>query len=212
MKWTNQQCANVLTTRGMGIFRKSTVNCNLTKYHAFTTTACYTNEIGSYVHITSPIRRLVDMANSVYLLHCVCDLHLSDGLQWSDALSCKLEQVNKMYSQIKRVQTQCQLLCDLTNDNDKDANTLYEGVVTSVDVVDTTRPTRLFHYCVFIPILKYTTRVICSTELPVNTEAIWTLYMFEDMASFKKKVRGEFVRLGCLDPDPDQETIVTTNF
>ena len=119
-----------------------------------------------------------------------------------------------MYSQIKRVQTQCQLLCDLTNDNDKDANTLYEGVVTSVDVVDTTRPTRLFHYCVFIPILKYTTRVICSTELPVNTEAIWTLYMFEDMASFKKKVRGEFVRLGCLDPDPDQdqETIVTTNF
>jgi exoribonuclease R len=202
MKWTNQQCANILTTRGMGIYRKSTVST--VKSHAFTT-ACYTNEIGSYVHITSPIRRLVDMANSVYLLHCVCDLHLSDGLQWSDALSCKLDQVNRVYSQIKRVQTQCQLLCDLINDND--ANTLYEGVVTSVDV-DTTRPTRLFHYCVFIPILKYTTRVICSTELPVNTEAIWTLYMFEDMASFKKKVRGEFVRLGCLDP----ETIVTTNF
>jgi hypothetical protein len=191
-----------LTTRGMGIYRKSTVST--VKSHAFTT-ACYTNEIGSYVHITSPIRRLVDMANSVYLLHCVCDLHLSDGLQWSDALSCKLDQVNRVYSQIKRVQTQCQLLCDLINDND--ANTLYEGIVTSVDVDTTTRPI-LFHYCVFIPILKYTTRVICSTELPVNTEAIWTLYMFEDMASFKKKVRGEFVRLGCLDP----ETIVTTNF
>ena len=66
--------------------------------------------LNAYTHITSPIRRLVDLLNMIQLQHNMGLVKSESAMTFLFNWTCQLEKINKSMKDIRRVQTDCQLL------------------------------------------------------------------------------------------------------
>ena len=112
-------------------------------------------EVESYTHITSPIRRLVDMLNIIKLqdnLNLV--VYSKDAHNFYDVWLNKLEYINTTMRSIRKVQTDCNLLDLFTNKEDI-KKTIYQGYL--FDKIE--RSDGLFQYMVYLDKLKMISRI-----------------------------------------------------
>ena len=142
-------------------------------------------EMDAYVHITSPIRRLVDLLNIIQYQKNTSMVQLSDQAEiFYNKWIHDLDYINTTMRSIRRVQTDCNLL-HLCSTNPEIMQTLYEGYAFDKII----RNDGLFQYIVYLPELKMASRITIREELSNYTIRNYKLYLFHNEENFKKKIR-----------------------
>jgi exoribonuclease R len=142
-------------------------------------------EMDAYVHITSPIRRLVDLLNIIQFQQNTGIIKLSEnaGLfykKWID----DLEYINTTMRSIRRVQSDCNLL-HMCSTLPEIMEKNYTGYVFDKII----RNDGLFQYVVYLPELKLASRVTFRENIDNYALREYKLYLFHDEEKFKKKIR-----------------------
>jgi hypothetical protein len=142
-------------------------------------------DMDAYIHITSPIRRLVDLLNIIKFQSITNMITLSEN---TDAFYNKwlgeLEYINVTMRSIRKVQCDCSIL-DLCSNNPDILEKEYDGYLFD----KLTRNDCLYQFVVFIPDLKLTSRITMRDNLDNFDKKKFKLFLFHDEANFKRKIR-----------------------
>lgn len=210
----NAKCADKLESLKTGIYRSINLKENITiqpdnipsSVYNFiklwqTSSGQYTNfkensghqlinsGLDNYVHITSPIRRLVDLLNMLKLQEKLnLAEYSSKSYDFYNYWENQLEYINTTMRAIRKVQTDCNILNICVTDKSI-LEKIYEGYV--FDRIE--RPNKLHQYTVYIPLIKMFTRVNIKEELPNYNCYKFKLYLIHDGATLKRKIRAELV-------------------
>ena len=141
--------------------------------------------IDSYIHITSPIRRMVDLLNMIIIQKNIGMIQLSEkaGLFYIKWIN-DIEYINKSSKSIKKVQNNCNLLF-LCSTNPEIMNKTYNGY--AVDNVK--NKNNLNKYSIYLPELKIFTTIKTNENINLYEFRIYKLYLFNDEDNLKKKIR-----------------------
>jgi exoribonuclease R len=128
--------------------------------------------LSHYTHITSPIRRLVDLINMRILMN---------GSKM-DLESSTIEKINKISKSAKKAQMDCELYSKVL---DADPETIYTGTVVDVDTDEFGKVT----HTVYLEELKTYARVkgYCSAKCALK------IYLFDDEHNLRRKIRVECI-------------------
>jgi exoribonuclease R len=142
-------------------------------------------EFDAYIHITSPIRRLVDLLNIIKFQQNAGIIKLSENSnnfynKWLN----NLEYINTTMRSIRRVQIDCSLL-DLCSNNHDIMEKEYNGYL--FDKIQ--RNDGLFQFMVFLPELKLSSRITLRDNIDNFECRKFKLFLFNDEENFKKKIR-----------------------
>jgi exoribonuclease R len=142
-------------------------------------------DVDAYIHITSPIRRLVDLLNMIKLQQEMKLVNLSENAnnfynKWLN----ELDYINITMRTIRKVQCDCSLL-DICINNPQILEKKYDGYL--FNKID--RNDGLFQYIVYLPELKLSSRVNLRDNFVNFENKKFNLYIFNDEDNFKKKIR-----------------------
>jgi len=142
-------------------------------------------DMEAYIHITSPIRRLVDLLNMIQFQKTMNLICLSEKVQkfYTTWLN-DLEYINTTMRSIRKIQIDCSLL-DLCNNKPELLNKDYDGYIFDKIV----RHDGLYQYIVFLPDLKMNSRITIRDNMENFDIRKFKLYLFNNEEKFKKKIR-----------------------
>jgi len=197
----NYNCALEMTKHNNGIFRITTTTITETNLPENIRNIVYpysnvsgkyscdnmkhqTLDLDAYIHITSPIRRIVDLLNSIQFQRNN-NIVLSDNAyiflnKWIN----ELEYINTTMRSIRKVQNECSLL-NLYMNTPEITNKIYEGYVYERKHKNET----LFKFMVYLPELKLYSSFSLSEDLEIYTKHTFKLFLFNDAETFKQKIR-----------------------
>lgn len=139
----------------------------------------------AYVHITSPIRRIVDLLNIIKFQQNTNLIALSESAtNFYNRWLSELDYINTTMRSIRKVQNDCSLLCyclETPGVMEKE----YSGYTFDKIV----RNDGLFQYIVYLPELKLTSRMVVRENIDNFTENKFKLFVFNNEEKFKKKIR-----------------------
>jgi hypothetical protein len=140
----------------------------------------------SYTHITSPIRRIVDLLNMTFLQEeFISDQGKAVATQWL----MKVDYINQQTKATKKIQNEALLLSLYKQDNTK----VYEGCVMEMDY-DATPNNDLIKYSVYIAELKlwssFKTRQVGIAPYTLRQ---FTLFVFLNETKLTRKIRLQLV-------------------
>jgi exoribonuclease R len=142
-------------------------------------------DLEAYIHITSPIRRLVDLLNIIKFQQNKNMITLTqNALDFYNRWLNELNYINTTMRAIRKVQTDCNLL-DLCVNNPDTLDKLYDGYC--FDKLE--RNDGLFQFIIYIPELRLATRITLRDNLENYEIRKYKLYIFNDEDRFKKKIR-----------------------
>ena len=167
-------------------------NCSSGQYTAFNNT-CSHDLIGpgleTYLHITSPIRRLVDLLNLIQIQKNLNLLTLQDeSITFYNKWLNNLDYINITMRAIRKIQNDCSLL-DLCIKDPSIMNTIYKGYMFD----KLCRNDGLYQYTVYLPEIKMLTRTTLRTNYKNYMAANFKMYLFTNEANFKKKIRLQLI-------------------
>ena len=146
-------------------------------------------ELESYIHCTSPIRRLVDILNMATLQENILLNKYSENFRefykkWTD----NLEYINTTMRAIRKIQNECNLL-DMCINNPSLCDKKHEGYVFDKII----RNDGLYQYVVYLVELKTVFRITLRYELEDYNKYSFKIFIFNDEDSLKKKLRLHIV-------------------
>jgi exoribonuclease R len=146
-------------------------------------------EMDAYIHITSPIRRLVDLLNMIQFQKNHDLILLSpDAMVFYDKWIHELEYINVTMRSIRKVQHDCSLL-DACINNPITLDKIYDGYCFDKLV----RNDGLYQFIVFLPELKLASKITMRYNLDNYVKRQYKLYLFNDEERFKRKIRLQLV-------------------
>jgi exoribonuclease R len=140
--------------------------------------------LDTYIHITSPIRRLVDLLNILEVERCVGMRNKRSHpfyLEWTTHE--KIRYINDTMKSIRRVQHNCQLLHQCMTDEETMLQ-YYDGIVFDSIV----RSDGMNQYMVYLGKLQMLAKYITMDRLDNYSTHQFKLYIFKNEAKFKRKV------------------------
>lgn len=145
----------------------------------------------AYIHITSPIRRLVDLLNMINLQDklglCGCTPEsLKFHTNWTDSL----DYINSTMRSIRKVQNDSSLLHMCFNNPDQLKKTYCGFVFERIE-----RNDGLYQYLVYLPDLKLMNRITTRHCLENRTMHDFKIYLFMDEDRLKQKIRLEYLTI-----------------
>jgi exoribonuclease R len=142
-------------------------------------------DVDAYIHITSPIRRLVDLLNIIQFQksHKIIDLSENADKFYSKWLN-EIEYINTTMRSIRKIQCDCTLL-DLCHNSPEVLEKEYTGYL--FDKIN--RNDGLYQYIVFLPDLKLSSRITLRDNFENFENKKFKLYLFDDEEKFKRKIR-----------------------
>lgn len=146
-------------------------------------------DVDAYIHITSPIRRLVDLMNMIKIQSVTGIIRLSDkSVDFYNKWLKDMDYINVTMRSIRKVQCDCTLL-DLCHNSPEVMEKEYEGYL--FDKI--TRNDGLFQYIVFLPELKLSSRITLRDDFANFECKRFKLYIFDNEEKFKRKIRLNLV-------------------
>ena len=208
----NYHCANELIQKKTGIFRSTIIKRNVNvpenvpedvaKHIKILSSASgqYINgseindlhntrhdilDMDAYIHITSPIRRLVDLLNIIQFQKVMGFIQLSEN---SNAFYQKwltdLDYINVTMRSIRKIQCECSLL-DLCHNDSTIIEKEYDGYLfDKIERID-----GLYQFNVFLPELKLSSRITIRDNFNNFEYKKFKLYLFYNEEKFKRKIR-----------------------
>ena len=144
----------------------------------------------SYIHITSPIRRLVDLLNIIEFQDHIGLFKYSDKSKkfhnkWTNNKS--FEYMNTNMRSIRKVQNDCALL-KMCSTNKSIMDKIHDGFIFDKSIDDV-----IYRYMVYIPKLKMVNRFTSRVNIENNITQKFKLFSFMDENRLKEKIRIELV-------------------
>ena len=142
-----------------------------------------------YVHITSPIRRIVDLLNMIMIQQSGDNTTFSqEANDFVNTWLTQLDYINMTMRSIRKVQTDCDFLSLCVND---DTTLVREYDGHCFDRIE--RSDGLYQYNIYLPSLKMAYR-ITTRELMEHLELRkYKLYLFSNENKYKRKIRLQIV-------------------
>ena len=140
-------------------------------------------DIDSYVHITSPIRRLVDIMNQYYFLKHIFKIESSDADQCIHSFEENIQQLNDDVKYIKKVQSECDLLYSCTHDESL-MNSVHDGII-----FNKTQENEHFQYNVYIKSIKKISFFKSNLDISEYSVQKFKLFLFDAENSGYRKIR-----------------------
>lgn len=212
MIFMNTQCGDYMANNGFGIFRsfkyinKNTeliagdFNENTKRVIKSWNNSCgqymlYDNienhghelmNIKSYVHATSPIRRLVDLLNHMMMFkhQGLVSEYSTDASNFIAEWTANIDTINTLMRSIRKVQTNCDVLHRCVTDSSILQKT-HRGVIFD----KTLKRDDLYTYMVYLEDIQLLSKLSCRKELSNYSTADFQLYLFHDENNVKKKIR-----------------------
>jgi exoribonuclease R len=142
-------------------------------------------DLEAYIHITSPIRRLVDLLNIIKLQENLGLINLSSrAKEFYKKWINDLEYINTTMRSIRKVQMDCNLL-DLCVNKPGTMEKEFDGYV--FDKLE--RNDGLYQFIIFLPELKLSSRITTRENLNNFEKKKFHLYLLEEEDSLKRKIR-----------------------
>ena len=146
-------------------------------------------DMDAYIHITSPIRRLVDLLNMIKFQEVFGLIKLSHNanyfyLKWIN----QIDYINVTMRAIKKVQNDCSLL-DTCFNNFGSLDAVYDGYCFDKLV----RSDGLYQFVVYLPELKLTSRITVRENMENYELRQYKLFIFNNEEKFKKKIRLQLI-------------------
>ena len=145
----------------------------------------HTLEMDAYVHITSPIRRLVDLLNMIQFQqnHSLIALSEEATLFYQTWIQ-KIEYINVTMRSIRKVQHDC-VLIDRCFNNPEILEKTYDGFCFDKVI----RNDGMYQYIVFLPELNLASKITIRNNLDNFEKQQYKLYLFNDEEKMKRKIR-----------------------
>jgi exoribonuclease R len=146
-------------------------------------------EMDAYIHMTSPIRRIVDLLNMIQFQanHSLFPLS-ENAIQFYNKWIGQLEYINITMRAIRKVQNDCSLL-DRCFNYPETLDKIYDGY--SFDKL--IRNDGLYQFIVYLPELKLVSKITIRDELNNYEKRQYKLYLFHNEEKFKKKIRLQLI-------------------
>jgi exoribonuclease R len=146
-------------------------------------------EMDAYIHITSPIRRLVDLLNMMqFQLNHGLITFSQDAIDFYRKWIEQIDYINVTMRAIRKVQTDCNLL-DMCYNKPATIEKIYDGYCFDKII----RNDGLFQYIVFLPELRLASRITVRDDLENYEKGKYKLFLFSDEERFKKKIRLQII-------------------
>ena len=141
-----------------------------------------------YVHMTSPIRRIVDLLNMIQFQTSMNMISLSEKsiafyVNWTTPES--IDYINSSHKYGRKVQNECELLEKFTN-HPENLEKEYDGYVVDVLIKNKSKPA----YVVYLPELNTTLKIKPEEQLEKYKAYKCKIYVFNDEDALKKKIQG----------------------
>ena len=211
MKYMNIQIANVLYCKKTGVFRVATKGENVnidsknnetknmleqwkyisSSYQLFSEKQNMFHELleNKYVHITSPIRRQVDLINQIYFYKYYFKHKIGkETEQFLTDFEDNIDRMNIDMKSIKKIQMECELLY-FCNKNEDLMNEIYDGFVFNESNDDD----NVFQYNVYIKTLNKMSFFKTEKKLIEDSIYRFKLFLFDKENSGYKKIRLSLV-------------------
>ena len=142
-------------------------------------------KLHNYIHITSPIRRLVDLINMVQIQKNMGIIDFGEGAnRFLEKWLGKLDYINKTTRAVRKVQSDCSLLEMCTNHEE-----LYQKSHKGVVFDKIKRNDGYYQYGVYLYETKLVTRIKMLADVENYSEHEFNIYMFRKESCFKKKIK-----------------------
>ena len=143
--------------------------------------------IRHYSHITSPIRRAVDIVNMVVLHgHLGLFRHSGAALGYVHKINTGLADLNDSMSKISRVQSDCRML-QICTDDPETLNSKHSGII--IDTVCDVNNHGDINYSVYLEDLKLVYRFRVDVPLELYGKYEFTISIFRDEYSLNRKIK-----------------------
>jgi hypothetical protein len=150
-----------------------------------------TLKLDSYTHITSPIRRMVDLLNMIHFQHSnnlfsFSNTALSFLAKWMQ----KIKYINIQSKLIRQIQNTCDWL-ELVSTDDTIVSQVFSGYCIEQFFTDATN---IYHYNLFIPLLNKIAKISSMNPLTLFTVYYSVKpYIFFNEQKFKKKIQFQLL-------------------
>ena len=200
MIYMNSRCGERLALLKNGIFRTATINENSTnkfkkiirnwndvncKYSTYSEGSDISHQVlnvGAYVHITSPIRRLVDLLNQTMFIHFNGMSDVSQiAIQFIENWKQRIKYINDKTKSIRKTQTECELM---TLPPEK-FECEHIGTVFGKKRLDND----IYQYSIYVENLKTFGKIKTKIDIPDYSEAKFKLYYFGDEYDSRRKLK-----------------------
>jgi hypothetical protein len=144
----------------------------------------------SYVHITSPIRRLVDLLNQMFLFnHLLLVKNMSsDATAFLNKWMQEMEYINVSMRSIRKIQTDCDTL-NRCYSNPAIMDIEHAGIVFDKIV----KNDGMINYMVYLEKIKLLSRISTHVDVPNYSKNMFKMYLFEDEDKVKRKIRLQII-------------------
>jgi exoribonuclease R len=146
-------------------------------------------EMDAYIHITSPIRRLVDLLNMIKFQQNNSLISLSpDAIDFYNNWIDQIDYINVTMRAIRKIQNDCNLL-DLCYNKPETLEKTYDGYCFDKLV----RNDGLYQFIIFLPELRMASRITMRDNLENYEKKQYKLFLFNNEEKFKKKIRLQII-------------------
>ena len=201
----NASCGKLLYANQCGIFRKTTTpdttpteniqsnemflyhftNKISSEYDTFDESKTYYHHslnMDYYVHITSPIRRIVDLLNQICFLKIINTALSPSATEFLNHYCQKIQKINTDAKSIRKVQMSCELMYLSTHTDIM--NRVYDGMVFQQTEKG---------YLVYIDELKLLTKIKTTAQLQIKTIIQCKIYVFQKKDSITQKIKVDLL-------------------
>ena len=142
-------------------------------------------ELDAYIHITSPIRRLVDLLNMIKIQSVLGIIQLNEESNaFYEKWLSKMEYINTTMRSIRKLQTDSSML-DLYANLPQILEKEYDGYLFNKKNDND----GLYQYSVYLPELKLSSRIKLREEIDNYSCHKIKMFMFNNEDKFKRKIR-----------------------
>lgn len=143
-------------------------------------------DVSEYVHITSPIRRMVDLLNQIMLASSenLVVTQSEKAVNFLNKWLINIDGLNRDMKAIRKVQSDCQLLERCTNNPD-----LLENIYDCILFSKTSNGDDTYSYMVYLTSENILTRIKTTTEYLDLSRHNCKLFMFSDEDNIKNKIK-----------------------
>jgi exoribonuclease R len=143
-------------------------------------------ELDAYIHITSPIRRIVDILNMIKIQQLIgMDQLTEDAYKFYNQWINDIDYINVTTRAIRKVQNECSLL-EICSNNPDLMEKEYDGYITEKFIK---YDGLMFQYNVFLPELKLSALITLREGLENFDCKKFKLFLFNNEEKFKRKIR-----------------------
>jgi hypothetical protein len=209
MIYMNTKCGKIMAREKVGIFRSVRGNVEMLNDDHLPDIVKYWNNVSgeyvlyseqaylkhdlmgidTYLHISSPIRRLVDLLNqSIFCIHfgLVCNIS-SSATHFLNYWLNHIDLINKRMRLIKKVQNNCEIM-RLCNENPDVIENLHQGII-----LDKIQTDGYFKYTIYLSDIKIQSNIKLTADLELYSTHSFKMYYFGDEYDLKQKIKLQIV-------------------